>query len=188
MPGVEIDKAEKADFAKQCIAAYDVARGLVPLGDGGQPEEDVRHVACGLAVLSELADAHLKTMKSSADLPGSGLRDAKGIIDHLLTGRAHPIARRIEGLKSARFRGGAVKKNAIDETAQMVAVAVVRAYAQKAGRKQAAARRDVVAKAASAGIRFKVDGLKNWHDDFHRERSASGRVDSGTRGEIAKER
>jgi len=98
-----IQKIEEANFAEGCVTAYRMILGYEKF-DGHQPAEDVRQVAIGLALIRELLDGFVASMTESAAMPGSGIREAYAIIDHLTSGRAHPVAKHISGLKSARFR------------------------------------------------------------------------------------
>ncbi|MEJ0095785.1 MAG: hypothetical protein WDN46_20970 [Methylocella sp.] len=166
----EVTKADHSAFAKEVERAYRIARGLQSLEAGGQPEEDARRVGTGLALINELLDAYAAKMKLSGELPGSGLRDAYGIVEHLTTGRDHPIARHILGIKTDQFRRGKMRPTGETRLAQIVAVAAVRGYAMKAGGQQAPARRAVIAQAALYKIVLTATDLKNWHDAFQVEK------------------
>jgi hypothetical protein len=115
---------------------------------------EVRQAAFGLALLHQLVEQNAKSMRLSADIPSSGIGEALGILDHLTTGKDHPISKHIKGIHSGKFRPQHAEANSIERFRHMIIVGVVRAYMAATGAKQAEALRQVVRAAKRAGLIF----------------------------------
>jgi hypothetical protein len=70
----------------------------------GRTEQEVRECANGLALLGRLLTEYMKANRDVSTYASLGVTDAIGIMDFLETGRAHPISRYIEGLRTEEFR------------------------------------------------------------------------------------
>jgi hypothetical protein len=134
----------------------------------GNKSSEVRRAALGLALLRQLLDQHTKSLSLSAGMPASGIREAYGILDHLTTGKQHPISKHIHGIHSGQFRPQHVPVNAIEQEARKIVVAVVRAYARAAGVTPHYARQVVVEAAEKIGCKFTNDQIKKWDDRFRK--------------------
>jgi hypothetical protein len=162
----EIAPENNGDFAAAVIKLYDhaVKKSTGPFE--GNISRQVRQAAFGLALLRQLVQQHAKSIALSKDLPSSGIGEALGILDHLITGKDHPIARHINGIHSGRFRQGH-PANAIENEGRKIVVAVVRAYAKAANTSQLKARQVVVAEAAkNPDCNFTEHQIKKWDDRF----------------------
>lgn len=159
---------DHAAFAEEGIRAYNIARGLQPIGVKGQPEADARRVGIGLALLRLLVDDYAAGQARGLEIPLTGVKEALGVLEYLTNGKDHPVARHVKGINSPQFRRGTAPQNAADKYAQIVAVAVVRAYAMKAKLQQDPARAAVVRSAAVAGIVLTESKLKSWHYTLQR--------------------
>lgn len=156
-------------FAKAVNDLYRHAVECKPEPFQGNVSLEVRQAAFGLALIRQLLDQHAKSIYLSADMPGSGIREAYGILDHLTTGRDHPISKHIKGIHSGAFRPQHAEVNSIERFGQKIIVGLVRAYMAATGAKQAEALRQAVNAAKKAGSDFTAEQIRGWDKKFTRE-------------------
>jgi hypothetical protein len=94
----------------------------------------------------------------------------EAVLDHLTTGRDHPIARHINGIHSGAFRPQHAPINAIEQEAQKIVVAVVAAYAKSANVSQRVALKAIILAAAKGECHFTSDQIKGWKRKFRNDR------------------
>jgi hypothetical protein len=158
---------DPGEFAEAVVRLYDYLLGARTLPFKGNDAQEVRQVAFGLNLIREMLDCWVKGRDSEL-MQRSGVREAYAILDHLTTGRRHPISVHIRGIHSGRYRPSRAPVNAIEHEAQRVVVGVCRAYARSANISANAARTKVVAASRKIGIHFTKDMIKKWDDRFKR--------------------
>jgi hypothetical protein len=126
------------NFAAAVIKLYNHARsGARPFD--GNASDDVRRVAFGLALIRDLVEEHARTITFSAHIPSSAIGEALSIIEHLTTGREHPVSRHIRGIHSGRFRPQHASVTHVQRFRQYVFVGLVRAVMAVTGAPQSQA-------------------------------------------------
>jgi hypothetical protein len=133
----------------------------------GNAAPEVRRVAFGLMLFRDLLDNYRKSL-TIADISATGIREAYAILDHLKTGRQHPISKHIVGIHSDRFRPQRAPAGGIEIEGRKVVVGVARAYALVAGITPNRARTEVANAARAGGIRFTNGMIRQWDDRFRR--------------------
>jgi hypothetical protein len=108
------------------------------------------------------------------DIPQSGVAEAYGILAHLTTGNDHPVARYINGLKTARYRPQHAPSNAIEVTRHAVIVGLVRAIEAMTGVPRSEAVRLAITAAESVDIELKETQVRNWVNRLNGNTSVEG--------------
>jgi hypothetical protein len=166
--------SDAGDFAAAVNKMVDWLNGPQTSRFTGNVSSDVRQVAYGLTLLRQLLDSCTKQIALSERIPTTGIKEAYAILDHLRTGRKHPISFHVQGIHSGRFRPSRAPANALEQEARKVAVGVARAYAQVARISANAARGKVVSDARELGIKFTNDAIKKWDDRFRGQEGVDG--------------
>ena len=105
-------------------------------------------------------------------LVASGVGDADAILNHLTSGKAHPIANHIRGLRSAAFRPQHAPANEYERFVQRIVVGAARALQQSGGKGLNVSIRTLVEGVCKAGSEFQPTEaqVKGWHYAFDRDR------------------
>jgi hypothetical protein len=127
----------------------------------GNSAREVRQVAFGLNLFREMLDSYAEKVHWTRR-PATGLMEAYAILDHLETGRAHPVATHVRGIHSGKFRPQHMRVHKLEAEGRMMLVGFVRAYAQTAKVSSNAARTKAVAIAAEEGISFTNGQVMQW--------------------------
>ncbi|MFO1102475.1 MAG: hypothetical protein U1E20_06200 [Methylocystis sp.] len=166
---------DKGDFARSVVKLYKWAISDQSQPPPGKPDREVRQCANGLALIRKLLDQHMKAVTPlSDDIAASGMREAYGILDYLTTGKTHPIAKHIAGIRSA-FRPNRQSPDELGKLSHIVVVGTVRAvqaeHLMKEGveLKESVALRLCVAKFENSGFEFTADTIRGWSNAFKRE-------------------
>jgi hypothetical protein len=163
------DKApdDPGEFADAVNQLCDYLAGDQTRKFRGNAALEVQQVAFGLNLIRERLDSYRKSL-TIAHITPTALREAYAILDHLRTGRKHPISKHIVGIHSDRFRPQRATVSGIEIEGRKVVVGVTRAYARVAGVTLNRARTEVVDAAHAAGIRFTNGMIRQWDDRFKR--------------------
>ena len=157
----DIAPSDPAEFAAAVnrLCAYLSGDRMRPFK--GNSAREVRQVAFGLNLIREMLDSYSKKVHW-ARRPATGLTEAYAILDHLETGRAHPISSHIQGIHSGKFRPQHMRVHKLEIEGRMMVTGFVRAYAQTAKVSSNAARKKAVAIAAEEGIPFTNGQVMQW--------------------------
>lgn len=141
----------------------------------GDINDDVSKCANGLTFLSRLLEEYMKLNTRTETYASIGLTDAMEILDFLKTGHAHPIAKYIDGLRSAEFRKhigdpekGPPKKTELEEIKLSSVVGAVLALQLKHEYKRDRAIKfllELTSKLEYGFTRDKIIGWQNYLED-----------------------
>jgi hypothetical protein len=154
------------DFAKAVIDEY---RRAVSGAASPGVDRDVRGVAIALATIQRALKRDLAEIKEAGgllDLPSSGLMQAFRLIEALTTGRADPVWRLVDGLRSVDFRAQKAPPGNMEIFARRIVVGFVRAYEQVAEVSEAKAISKVIEACTFDDFVFRVDQIKGWSRRF----------------------
>jgi hypothetical protein len=89
---------------------------------------EARQCANGLALIKQLLNEFMRqNTLTGNDIAETGIGDAYAIVDHLISGKAHPIARHIRGLGAAGLRAQRAQANDFTRLTQRIVVGAARA-------------------------------------------------------------
>jgi hypothetical protein len=158
----KIYQGENADFSMEVIRLYKWSIGDMAKPYDEEPDRDIRRCANGLRFITVLLTEYMRETPRPAGFSDTGVQEAYGIIEHLLTGKAHPISRHIQGIHSARFRANAAPVADLERLAQAVVVATVIAIMEQSNEIQSRAIRQIVNKFISTDFAFTENQIKGW--------------------------
>lgn len=172
-PKQDLDRGE---FAQAVIKLYrwNISAKAPDAPFAGDTRLEVRRCANGLALITQLLDDYmLKNTLVGAEIAAAGVGDAYAILDHLTSGRDHPIAKHIKGLHSGTFRPQHAPANKHDRLVQRIVVGAVLAIQAHDEPGQNAAIKKLVENLEQAGVEgYPTAGqVKSW---YHALRSDDG--------------
>jgi len=156
------NQEENADFSSAVIRLYKWSTGDMAKPYDEEPDRDIRRCANGLRFITVLLEEYMHMNPRPPGFSDTGVQEAFGIIEHLLTGKAHPISRHIQGIHSERFRANTAPVVDLERLAQAVVVATVIAIMEQNNEIQSRAIREVVKKFISADFAFTENQIKGW--------------------------
>jgi hypothetical protein len=126
-PSPEPDDGE---FARAVIKLFDWNMSADPQKRAltSRASVEARQCANGLTFIKQLLNEfmHRNTLTGN-DIAETGIGDAYAIVDHLISGKAHPIARHIRGLGAAGLRAQRAEANEFARLTQRIVVGAARA-------------------------------------------------------------
>jgi hypothetical protein len=162
---------DDGDFARAVIGLYkrNLSAELQKRPFSGAASREVRQCANGLALMRQLLDDFMRrNTLTGADIEASGVGDAYAIIDHLVTGKAHPIAKHIRGLGAGGIRFARMPPNDFERLTQRIAVGAVRALQWSEAIGLRAATRAIADGLGQRGHDFRPTAgqIRAWHYAF----------------------
>jgi hypothetical protein len=158
-----------AEFSHDVVNLYKYLIGATEQNPSPLANRDVERCASGLRLLRILLDEYSKSLNTSKAYPHTGVIDAYGILDHLVTGRSHPVARHIDGIHSRVFRANVAPAGELEQFQQAVVVSLINIIIteEKVTRNKAATL--IVEHFKRHNFGFTVDQLISWDRKFKNE-------------------
>ena len=147
-------QADRAAFSRSVIALY---KHLLQVHrpDGtkkfkGRSDNDVMRVAAGLVAIHRLLEAKLNEMGFVEEVTSGGLRDGFNILQYLVSGKRHPVAEHVAGLRNRRPQRQ--EATLLDQEGRSMLVGAMLAYSRASGKDEAKSIRAIITAVAELGV------------------------------------